>query len=409
MATDLQSLYTKAARLGKPVFFSLPDTPVIYNFDQGLAAQETFPLEDIKRIHEEVVSRDGGGLFQYGDMAGGYDEMLYGYGPLRSRIADRIKQRDGVNLTEEGVLLTSGSVQAIALAINGFVNPGEAVIIEAPSFPYAIRYMQALGADVHAVPVDHDGMDVDALEEKLDELDKAGTRTKMVNTVSTFQKPTGTCMTLDRRRKLVRLAHQRGFVILEDHVYGDLRFEGECLPTLLEVSGGDLVVQADSFSKTIMPGLRLGWRSGKADAVSAGLAARQDLGVSQWISRIMERFVAEDLLDPHIRRVNDVYRSKRDVAVRALKENCSHVTLPFGIPEGAFYLWCELDSDIKTGRVHELAQKEGVFARPGEAFFGWNTERQFFRLSYSQAPEDVINEGITAFGRAVAKAASEVR
>ena len=123
------------------------------------------------------MSRDGGGLFQYGDMAGGYDEMLYGYGPLRSRIADRIKQRDGVNLTEEGVLLTSGSVQAIALAINGFVNPGEAVIIEAPSFPYAIRYMQALGADVHAVPVDHDGMDVDALEEKLDELDKAGTRT----------------------------------------------------------------------------------------------------------------------------------------------------------------------------------------------------------------------------------------
>ena len=179
-------------------------------------------------------------------------------------------------------------------------------------------------------------------------------------------------------------------MIIEDHVYGDLRFEGERLPTLLSLSGGDLVVQADSFSKTIAPGLRLGWLVGKPEAVNAALAVRQDLGVSHWISRMMDMFLAEGKLDPHIEMVNRVYRAKRDAAVAALREHCPHVSLPFGIPKGAFYLWCELEQGITSARVHELAQEEGVFARPGEAFFGWATDRQFFRISYSHVQEDEI-------------------
>ena len=409
MSADLTSLYTDAARFGAPIFFPLPTAPIFYNFDMGLAAEETFPLEDFQRLSREVVARDGGGALQYGDTSGGYAEMVYGYGPLRRRIAERIAQRDGVDVEADGVLLTSGSVQAIALAINGFLDPGDAVIIEAPSFPYAIRYMQTLGAQVHAVPVDGDGMDVDAVERKIDELTAAGVRVKAVYTISTFQLPTGTCMSLERRKKLVGLAHERGFMIIEDHVYGDLRFEGERLPTLLSLSGGDLVVQADSFSKTIAPGLRLGWLVGKPEAVNAALAVRQDLGVSHWISRMMDMFLAEGKLDPHIEMVNRVYHAKRDAAVAALREHCPHVSLPFGIPKGAFYLWCELEQGITSARVHELAQEEGVFARPGEAFFGWATDRQFFRISYSHVQEDEIERGMAAFGRAVAKAAAEVR
>ena len=394
MSADLKSLYTDAARFGLPIFFPLPKSEVFYNFDMGLAAEETFPLEDFKRLSKEVVARDGGGAFQYGDTSGGYADMVYGYTALRERIAGRIAQRDGVDAVADGVLLTSGSVQAIALAINGFLDPGDAVIIEAPSFPYAIRYMQTLGAQVHAVPVDGDGMDVDAVEEKIDELTAAGVRVKAVYTISTFQLPTGTCMSLERRKKLVGMAHERGFMIIEDHVYGDLRFEGERLPTLLSLSGGDLVVQADSFSKTIAPGLRLGWLVGKPEAIDAALAVRQDLGVSHWISRMMDLFLAEGKLDPHIEMVNRVYRAKRDAAAAALSKHCPHVSLPFGIPKGAFYLWCELEQGITSARVHELAQEEGVFARPGEAFFGWSTERQFFRISYSHVQEDEIERGM---------------
>ena len=221
MSADLTSLYTDTARFGAPIFFPLPTAPIFYNFDMGLAAEETFPLEDFQRLSRAVVARDGGGALQYGDTSGGYAEMVYGYGPLRRRIAERIARRDGVDIGADGVLLTSGSVQAIALAINGFLDPGDAVIIEAPSFPYAIRYMQTLGAQVHAVPVDGDGMDVDAVERKIDELTAAGVRVKAVYTISTFQLPTGTCMSLERRKKLVGLAHERGFMIIEDHVYGD--------------------------------------------------------------------------------------------------------------------------------------------------------------------------------------------
>ena len=123
---------------------------------------------------------------------------------------------------------------------------------------------------------------------------------------------------------------------------------------------------------------------------------------------MMDLFLAEGKLDPHIEMVNRVYRAKRDAAAAALSRHCPHVSLPFGIPKGAFYLWCELEQGITSARVHELAQEEGVFARPGEAFFGWSTERQFFRISYSHVQEDEIERGMAAFGRAVARAAAEV-
>ena len=196
--------------------------------------------------------------------------------------------------------------------------------------------------------------------------------------------------------------------MLEDHVYGDLRFEGEPLPTLLSLDTTGRVMQADTFSKTMAPGLRLGWLAGDPAAVGAAAATRQDLGVSLWISRVVSQYLAEGKLDDQVRRANEVYRRKRDKAIAALGEYCGP-WVTYTVSQGGFYLWLELDPRLDAAKVRERALDEGVLCRPGEAFFGDESGKQQFRLSYSHVSEEQIEQGIAALGRAIAKAAAEVR
>ena len=409
MTVDVTTLFSKAARKGPPNPGGKPKDsgpPIVYNFDTGVAAQETFPADDLARIGAEVLALDGAEAFEYGNTD--YTELVYGYPELRDQIAARILARDGRDLGREGILLTSGSVQAIALAARGFVGPGDGVVTEAPSFPYSLRYMEAAGGTVLGVPVDDDGMVVEEIESRLDQFEGDGIRPKMVYTISTFQLPTGMCMSLERRKKLLELAERRDLVVLEDHVYGELRFEGEPLPTLLSLDTTGRVMQADTFSKTMAPGLRLGWLAGDPIAVAAAAATRQDLGVSLWISRVVSQYIAEGKLDDQVRRASEVYRRKRDKAIAALGEYCGP-WVTYTVPQGGFYLWLELDPRVDAAKVREGALDEGVLCRPGEAFFGGESGRQQFRLSYSHVSEEEIEQGIAVLGRAVAKAAAEVR
>ncbi len=408
MTVDVTTLFSSAARKGPPNPGGKPKDggpPIVYNFDTGVAAQETFPAADLARIGAEVIARDGAEAFEYGNTD--YNELVYGYPELRDQIAARILERQGRDVGREGILLTSGSVQAIALAARAFVGPGDGVVVEAPSFPYSLRYLEAAGGTLLGVPVDDDGMVVEEIESRLDRFEADGIRPKLVYTISTFQLPTGMCMSLDRREKLLELAERRDLVVLEDHVYGDLRFEGDPLPTLFSLDTSGRVMQADTFSKTIAPGLRLGWLAGHPDAVAAAAATRQDLGVSLWISRVVSQYIAEDRLDEQIRRANDVYRRKRDKAIAALGEYCGP-WITYTVPQGGFYLWLELDPRVDATQVRAAALEEGVLCRPGEAFFGDESGKQLFRISYSHVSEEQVEQGIAVLGRAIAKAVAEV-
>lgn len=408
MTIDVTTLFSKAARSGPPTPGGKPmkhaDRPIAYNFDSGLAAEETFPIDDFARIGAEIIARDGAEAFEYGNTD--YNELVYGYPDLRDQIAARHLARDGRDVGREGVLLASGSVQAIAMAIRAFVGPGDGVVVEAPSFPYALRYIDAAGGSSLAVPVDDDGMVVEEVESRLDRFEAEGIRPKMVYTISTFQLPTGMCMSLERRKKLLEVAERRNLVVLEDHVYGDLRFEGEPVPTLFSLDTTGRVMISDSFSKTVTPGLRLGWLAGHPDAVAAAAATRQDLGVSLWLSRVMSQFIAEGKLDDHIRRANEVYRRKRDKAIAALGEYCGP-WVTYRAPQGAFYLWLELDPRVDAAKVREVALEDGVLCRAGEVFFGDESGKQQFRLAYSQVSEEQIEEGIAVLGRAIAASVTE--
>lgn len=389
-------LYSRAAQSGPPLFFPDPDVPVVFNFDQGLAAPETFPNADLLRLAREILERDGAAALEYFDADTGYEELVFGYRGLRESLVRLLQERDGKSPDTRGVILTSGSVQAIALAINGYLDPGDVAIVEAASFPYAIRYMEMAGAEVHSVPVDAEGLDVDALETLLSQLAAAGKRIKLVYTIATFQLPTGAVLSLPRRHRLLELASRYDCMILEDHVYGALRFEGEAVPTLLSLDTEGRVLQADAFSKIIAPGLRLGWMAGTPEGIGALAAVRQDLGVSQWLSRLMAAFLDEGLLGPHLERANALYKARRDRAIAALREHCGEF-VRFRVPQGSFYLWLELSDGVDWERVGEMAAQRGVFCRPGERFLG-DDGRRFLRLAYSHVDDAVIEPGIAALG-----------
>jgi 2-aminoadipate transaminase len=415
-AADLSSLFSAIALNGAPRWEALasdlggnsdidPDpAKVTYNFDQGLPAPETIPVGDLRRLFDEVGQTGGPMAFEYFDPKVGYEELVYGYAGLRRQIADRLARGDGRDLGTLGVMLTSGSCQGISLAVHAFMDKGDGAIVENVTFPYTVKYIQNLGGHVAYANVDDDGCDPDSVEEKLRQLQKSGVRPKIVYVSGpTFQTPTGMTMPLDRRRRLIQIIQKWNVILIEDAVYKDLRFEGESLPSLLSLDDSGLVIQADSFSKTVAPGLRLGWVAGRPDAIAAVAAAREDLGVSQALSRVMEKFLVEGLYEPHLRRACAVLRGKRDVAVKAVREHVGDA-VTFRVPHGSLYLWLKLSDDVDWADVQRNTFKAGVYCRPGERFSDDPTYQRFLRLQYSYSPVDEIERGIAVFGKAVADA-----
>jgi 2-aminoadipate transaminase len=413
---DHASLYSDLAQSGPPLFFPDPPAPVTFNLDQGIPAEETFPMRDLKRLAVEVLEKDGPRALEYisFDYDEGEDQIIYlatyielvlGYTGLRDELAKWMSAREGRDLDADNFILASGSVQAIALAINAFVNPGDGVLLEAASFPYAMRYMEMRKADIRSVAIDSQGIDVDDLERRILEMKADGVKPKLMYVIPTFQLPTCVETPVDRRKRLLELAAEHEILVLEDNIYGDLRYGGEPLPTLLSLDEHGVVMQSHGFSKIVAPALRIGWVCADKKVIEGLAAVRQDLGVSQWLARMMTAFMREGKLDPHIASVNEVYRRRRDVAGAAVREHCGEF-VNFEVPQGGFYLWLELDERVEWDRVGELAAERGVMCRPGERFMADGDARRFLRLAYSHAPDHELVRGIEALGEAIRGAVS---
>lgn len=404
MTINPGNLISEAARKGPASFFDQPEHPEeIYNFDQGLAARETFPEADLTRLANKVLKDD---LFTLDYFAPevGYGELTHGSKRLRELIAQRIaKVQGGKKVETNGLILTSGSVQAIALAARAFIDAGDIVAIESVTFPYAARYMREAGAQLLPIPIDWNGMDIDVLEQEIEKLAKDGKRIKMVYLGPTFHCPTGAELSLERRKKLVALAQKHRFMVLEDDCYGELRFAGEPLPSLFSLDDQGFVMQAGTFSKTIAPALRMGWMAGTPEVIQALASVRQDLGVSQWMARVMVEFLQEGLYDPHLAKVREVYRQKCMAAAEGLKVAGNLVS--FNIPQGSFYLWVEIDESVDWQKAQAMAAEQKLYFRPGERFLSGDQKRQFFRMSYSQEPLDRVREGAAKIGAIIRECA----
>ncbi len=397
---DITTFASRAAAGGGSGYWDIPEVKVSWAFEAGLPDPATFPIDDLVRISEKVLRSEADEALQYGmPFSGG---IIYGYPGLRDLLAQRTNEQDGRDLDRKSVMLTSGGVQGIAIACRAFLEPGDVAAVEAPTWGAALSAVAQCGAEAIAIPLDDDGLRLDVLEEQLARLAAEGRRLKLLYTITTFNTPTGVSLSLERRERLVALARRWNFLMLEDNVYGDLRYDGSRIPTLLGLDDTGRVLRVDSFSKTLAPGLRLGWVTGHPDVLGALASVRGDLGVSQWTARIMAGYLEEGLFEPHIERVTALYRAKRDATQAALEAHCA-TACHWRRPEGGFFFWVELDDTIDGQRTMAEAMAGGVVCRPGERFFGDDDDsgRRLFRIAFTQVPLDEIERGIAVLGKAI--------
>jgi 2-aminoadipate transaminase len=339
---------------------------------RGIPAPECIPVEELADCARAAIERDGTTVLSYGPVGG--------YQPLRERLAER----HGVEPSR--VLVTNGSLQGIAFLADRFA--GARVLVERPTYDRPLKLLAARGVDVTAVPLDDDGLDLDALEQALD----SGPKPAFLYTIPTFQNPSGRTLGIGRRQRLMQLARDRDLLVLEDDPYGLVRFEGEPPPTLFELDGGDHVIYSSSFSKTIAPGLRVGYFV-LPQALDAELEA---LAVSTYITPVLLgqatvfEFLRRGNLDSNLLRVRDLLRLRRDAMLEALEQELPAAT--WSRPEGGYFIWLELP--------HEVQEVPGVTFVPGTDFGGApNTAR----LAFSYVSPEEIREGIRRLSAAAAE------
>ncbi len=361
------------------------------SFARGVPAPECLPVEELAECAKAAIERDGRAALSYG--GGG------GYAPLREWVA-------GCHGVEPGrVLLTNGSLQGLVFLATHLLGGGIGrVIVEAPTYDRPLKILGGLGADVVAVPQDADGLDVGALEAALD----AGPPPAFLYTIPNFQNPSGRTLSAERRRRLVELARQRELPVLEDDPYGLVRFEGEPLPTLFELDGKADVVYSSSFSKTVAPGVRVGYLI-LPDALARAVT---ELAVSTYISpnflaqATVAEFVRRGLFEPNLERVRGLLRARRDAMLAALERDFPEEA-SWSRPEGGYFVWLELPAGTSAADLLARAEETGITFVKGSDFFpGGRGGESAARLAFSFASPDEIGEGIARLAALVPSPAS---
>jgi DNA-binding transcriptional MocR family regulator len=342
------------------------------------------PPEELRAAADRALREDPDGALAYG--AGS------GYAPLREWIAER-------NAVEpERVFVANGSLEAGMLLFDTVVEPGDAVVVEAPSYDRTLLGLQRRGAELTAVPLEDDGIDVAELERLLE----GGLRPKLIHVIPNFHNPAGCTLSLEKRERLVELAAEHDFVIFEDDPYGELSFEGERLPTMRSLDADDHVVFASSFSKTIAPGVRIGYLIGPAPLIAqiTTLAVNTYISPNMLAEAIVYEFCRSGAINDSIEHVKRALRERRDALVGALDRHIG-ADASYVAPEGGYFLWVELPEEVDTEQLLAAASERGVVFVKG-ADFMLEGGRNALRLAYSGVTPDQIEEGVRRLGEALA-------
>lgn len=359
--------------------------PEIISFAGGLPAPELFPVDAIAQAHAQVFAEEAATALQY--------STTEGCRSLREWIASRM-QTQGVAATADRVMITTGSQQGIDLVSKIFLEPGDTVVIEKPCYLAAIQTFS--GYEASFIPIDSDdrGMRVDELEEVLKH-----SRPKLIYVVSDFSNPKGTTLSYERRLKLIELSARYRIPILEDNPYSELRYEGQGPPSLGALDTEGLVIQLGSFSKTLSPGMRLGWLIASEEVFQNAVIAKQaaDLHTSTVQQRAAARMLQTFDYDGHIQRLCKVY-GERCQAMRSAIEQYFPQDVKATRPEGGLFIWVELPERISADELFIDAVAEHVAFVPGTSFFACESRQNFMRLNFSNQTPEMIEEGIKRIG-----------
>lgn len=360
--------------------------PEVISFAGGLPAAELLPATAMAELARDLLLNDGSRALQYAPTEG--------LGPLRELIAERLRERSGVRCTAGEVLVVSGSQQALDLTGKIFLDEGDVVLCESPTYLGAINALRAYAPRFVEVPTDGDGMVPSELEKSL----AAERRARLIYVVPDFQNPSGRRWSLQRRQALAVIAARFGVPIVEDAPYAELCFEGEPMPPVASLAEEATVIFLGTFSKILAPGLRLGWVVAEPDIVRRYVLAKQgaDLHTSSLTQLLAARFITECDLEGHIETLRAVYRRRRDAMLAALDAH-----LPGGVrfmrPAGGLFLWLELPDGLDARDLLERCLEKNVAFVPGGAFFANGGHDNTLRLNFSAMPEERIAEGVRRF------------
>lgn len=364
--------------------------PEVISFAGGLPAPELFPVEEIIRVNRLVLEADAARALQY--------STTEGYAPLRGWIAQRMNKRLGTDFDADNVLITHGSQQALDLAGMVFLDEGDVVFCESPTYLAAINAFRAYGCTFVEVQTDEDGMRMDDLERCI----QAHPQGKLIYIIPDFQNPTGRSWSLERRKEVAELAQRHNLAVIEDNPYSELRFEGEFLPSVKSFDQANKVMITGTFSKIFCPGYRIGWIAGDKELIRKFILVKQ--GVDLQCNTIAQMEIAKYLelydIDEHIAKIRSTYKNRRDIALQSIEEYFPP-SVTFTRPQGGLFAWATLPDHINARELLVKCLEKNVAFVPGGSFFPGGGHENTFRINFSCMPEEKIVEGIRRIGESL--------
>ena len=393
----LDDLLSTRARIGWGAS-APPARPVaeaLFEFGGGHPDPSSFPYEGMVEATADVMKAEGAPALSYGEPQG--------YKGLRELVAHKYRLFENLEVATDDIIISNGSGHALSLAFSAFVDVGDPILSEAPTFSGTLATIRRHGARVLDVPLDAEGMDTAVARKQLEKLRSEGLRCKLIYTIVNFQNPAGPTMSRRRREELIALAHEFDTLILEDDAYGELRFEGKAHPSLYALDKGARVIRAGTLSKILGAGVRLGWLCAPRQMIPAFQGFLFGGGVNPYMSRVATYYMRENLV-PHVARLVDIYRSKRDAMLKGLWEVLQGTDVEISKPEGGFFIWIKLPTGTRIDRLREAAVKSGIQFTWGPAFFANGGGEEFIRLAYSWEPPERNYEGAKLIAQAIKNA-----
>lgn len=361
--------------------------PGMISFAGGLPAPEMFQVAEMKDAANHVLEEAGAVAMQYA--------TTEGYDPLREKIAARMKEKYDIHTVPEQILITNGSQQGLDFSGKLFLDEGDVVLFESPSYMGAFNAFKAYQPRFMEVPTDEEGMIPDALEKILQTTE----RVKMIYVIPDFQNPTGRTWSLERRKAFMEIINRYNIPVIEDNPYGELRYEGEAVPSLKSMDEKGLVIFLGSFSKILAPGYRIGWICAAPEILQKYIFIKQgaDLQPSTVSQMEISRFMELYDLDAHVERIRKLYGSRRKLMLNTMKETFP-AQVKYTNPKGGLFTWVELPENMDAREVLMKCVEKNVAYIPGGAFYPEGGKENTFRLNFSNMPEDKIVEGIRRIG-----------
>jgi 2-aminoadipate transaminase len=391
---SLDGLLSTRARIGWGASLppARPVAEALFEFGGGHPDPSSFPYEGLIEATADVMKAEGAAALSYGEPQG--------YKGLRELVVLKYRLFENLEVAPEDVIVSNGSGHALSLAFSAFVDVGDPILSEAPTFSGTLATIRRHGARVLDVPLDAEGMDTAVARRQLETLRREGLRCKLIYTIANFQNPAGPTMSRRRREELIALAHEYDTVILEDDAYGELRFEGKAHPSLYALDKGQRVIRAGTLSKILGAGVRLGWLCAPRQLIPAFQGFLFGGGVNPYVSRVATYYMRENLV-PHVARLVEVYHAKRDAMLNGLWEVLKDTDVEISKPEGGFFIWIKLPTGTKTDKLRAAAVKSGIQYTAGPAFFINGGGDEFIRLAYSWEPPERNYEGSRLIAQAI--------